>query len=130
CAFPLAFFHRIAGDYIDSDTLDVEFQIGMFGITIDCLSANALANRREDLLSPLLPIHRSWKAGEDVQVGFATQPGVPRVRPLNRDVASNARLGQDALNLFFQCLSQSRHSCPFSLTWNDFLRNLVQDRLN
>src|SRR5438445_13433572 len=35
CALPLALFYSIAGDHVDPDTINVEFQIVMFIITID-----------------------------------------------------------------------------------------------
>src|SRR2546425_13210331 len=83
CALPLAPFHRIAGDHVDPDTINVEFQVGMLCITIDRLSIDSPPNRRKDLLSPLLPIHAGRKTGKDVQIGFTAQPCVPGVGPLD-----------------------------------------------
>src|SRR2546426_5111301 len=130
CALPLALFHRIAGDHVDPDTINVEFQIGMFSITIDRFSMDSSPNRWKNFLGPLLPLHYGREGGEDVQVGFAAQPSVPGVRSLNRDDASEPSVVQDALNLIFQRLSQLRHSCSFVVAWNNFLCNLVQDRLD
>src|SRR6266571_1671033 len=130
CALPVALFHRIAGDHVDPDTINVEFQVGMFSITIDRFSMDSFSNCWEDFLGPLLPLHCWGESGEDVQVGFAAQPSVPGVRSLNRDDASEPSVVQDALNLIFQRLSQLRHSCSFIVAWNNFLCNLVQDRLD
>src|SRR2546428_7605632 len=130
CALPLALFHSIAGDHVDPDTINVEFQIGMFSITIDRFGMDSFPNCREDLLGPLLSLHCWREGGEDVQVGFAAQPSVPGVGSLNRDDASEPGVVQYALNLIFQCLSQLRHSCSLVVAWNNFLCNLVQDRLD
>src|SRR2546427_5386677 len=62
CALPVALFHRIARDHIDPDTINVEFQIGMFSITIDRFSMDSFSNCWEDFLGPLLPLH-CWGKG-------------------------------------------------------------------
>src|SRR5207245_7383096 len=130
CALPLALFHRIAGDHVDPDAINVEFQIGVFCISIDRFSMDSFPNRWEDFLGPLLPLHCWREGGEDVQVGFAAQPSVPGVGSLNRDSSSEPRVVQNVLNMIFQRLSQLGHSCSFVVAWNDFLCNLVQDRLD
>src|SRR5213594_3204444 len=102
CAFPLALFHGIARDYIYSDTFDMEFQIGMLSISIYGLSIDSFSNCREDPLNPFLPIHCERKAGEDIQVGLATQPSVPCEGSLYGDVASDSRSVQYGLNSAFE----------------------------
>src|SRR5712692_3459953 len=87
-AFPLASFNGIAGNYIDPDIVNVKFQIGMLSIPIDSLGADPPPNFREDLLSPLLPIHCGRKACKDIQVGLAAQPSVPREGSLDGNVVS------------------------------------------
>src|SRR5438105_9767938 len=105
CAFPIALFHRIAGNDIDTDVVNVEFQKRMLRISIDCLSIDPLSNRGEDLLGPFLPIHCGRKAGKDIQVGLATQPGVPGEGPLDRDHATESSFVKYSLNLALQSLS-------------------------
>src|SRR5712692_3383852 len=94
CALPLALFHGIAWNYIYPDAFDVKFQIGMLGITINRLSIDSLPNRWENLLRPFPPLHAWRKAGKNIQIGLATQPSVPGVRPLDRDLASKSSLIQ------------------------------------
>jgi len=77
----------------------------MLRISIDGLGIDSLSNRREDPLSPFLPIHYGRKAGKDIQVGLATQPSVPGEGPLDRDFASDSRFVQYVLNLALQSLS-------------------------
>src|SRR5438093_4394630 len=90
CAHPLPFLHGIAGDYIDSDVVNVEFQIGMLGISIDCLSMNPFSNRRKNPPSPFLPIHCRRKVGEKIKVGLAAQPSVRGDCSLVGTCASNS----------------------------------------
>src|SRR5206468_402673 len=105
CALPPAFFHGIAGDYIDPNVVNVEFQIGMLSIAINCLGADPLPDFREDLLRPLPSVHCRGKGGEDIQVGLAAQPGVTGEGSLYGDVASDSRFVQYVLNLVLQSLS-------------------------